>query len=44
MINEGLYNVGIVRYRSLLPDIYDVILGCLCPRAKFFASSTALRK
>lgn len=44
MINEGLYNVGIVRYRSLLPDIYDVILGCLCPRAKFFASWTALRK
>lgn len=44
MINGGLYNVGIVRYRSLLPDIYDVILGSLCPRAKFVASCTALRK
>lgn len=44
MINGGLYNVGIVRYRSLLLDIYDVILGSLCPRAKFVASWTALRK
>lgn len=35
MINEGLYNVGIVWYRFLLLDIYDVILGSLCFCVKF---------